>query len=211
MSSVHKVLSKEEQDLLAAKIEFAAKNLDHLYSAIDKALNFYLPLHEEKWSKYNRLRNSLQLSATGKKTSVPDYYGIVLNITEVDAAQAREAQIRYRQLVKCLHPDHGGSEALFHIAHTAYKARDIHLLSLLNDAAYCKTELAEVVSLINTRVQARISILHSSPGFKLLKLDPAVGKDGIISSAKAYAETILDKLITTLGISLLNGDKQDAD
>lgn len=204
------ILSKDDQDFLAAKISSAARNLDHLYAATDKVLSFYLPLHEAKYRRYLGLRDLVQFSANSKDTSVPDYYGVILNTIEVDPAQAREAQIRYRKLAKQLHPDMNGSPELFHIAHTAYKARDLNLLDLLNKAVYKQIDLDEVISLINTRIQAKVSMLHSSPAFKLLKLDPAVGKNGIMPSAKAYAEAILDTLISNLGISLLDGDKKDA-
>lgn len=207
---MHNVLSKEDQDFLAAKISSAARNLDHLYAATDKVLSFYLPLHKAKYRQYLGLRDLVQLSATSKKTSVPDYYGVVLNTLETDPAQAREAQLRYRKLAKQLHPDMNGSSELFHIAHTAYKARDLNLLDLLNKAVYKQIELDEVISLISSRIQAKISMLHSSPAFKLLKLDTAAGKNGIIPAAEAYAEAILDTLISNLGISLLNGDKKDA-
>lgn len=200
-------LSKEEQDSLVAVIDQAARGLENLLAATDRALAFYLPKHEEKWSKYQNLRNTLQLSATGKATSVPDYYGVILNTLETDPAQAREAQVRYRQLAKVLHPDHQGSAALFHICTVAYKSRDLHLLDLLNQAIYKKLDLSIVEKSINRRTQAQISVIHASPAYKLLKLDPAAGKHGIIKQALDYSEEILDKLIITLGVSLLNGDK----
>lgn len=201
------MLNKEAQDSLAASISGAAKNLKNLLDALDRSIQFYLPKHEDKWSQFNKLKNLLQLSSTGKDTSVSDCLGIVLNTLEFDAAQARESKLRYRKLAKVIHPDHNGSDELFKIAHLAYKSRDLRLLDLLCKAVYEEIDSKEVLSILKTRLNATISQIQSKPAFKLLKLDVSSGKDGINEQALAYAESMLDKLIATLQVILLQGDK----
>ena len=201
------MLNKQAQEDLAASINKAAKKLQNLTDALDRSVSFYLPKHEEKWSKFNQLKNLLQLSATGKETSVPDCLGIVLNALEFDAAEAREAKLRYHRISKEVHPDHGGSENLFKIASLAYKARDLHLLDVLFKAVSESITFEQALSLLNVRINAAISQIQAKPAFKLLKLDPASGKHGIIKQAYEYAEVMLDQLISALQIILLQGDK----
>ena len=201
------MLDKEAQDSLAASISGAAKNLKNLLDALDRATQFYLPKHEDKWSQFNKLKNLLQFSATGKDTSVPDCLGVVLNVLEFDAAEAREAKLRYMKLAKATHPDHNGSDELFKIAYLAYKSRDLRLLDLLCKAVYEEIESSLVLSMVKTRIHATISQLQARPAFKLLKLDPAAGKHGIIKQAYDFAEVMLDELISALQIIILQGDK----
>lgn len=201
------MLNKQAQEDLAASINRAAKKLQNLTDALDRSVSFYLPKHEEKWSKFNQLKNLLQLSATGKETSVPDCLGIVLNALEFDAAEAREAKLRYHRISKEVHPDHGGSENLFKIVNLAYKSRDLHLLDILFKAVSESITFEQALSLLNVRINAAVSQLQAKPAFKLLKLDPASGKHGIIKQAYEYAEVMLDQLISALQIILLQGDK----
>lgn len=201
------MLNKEAQDLLAASINKAARRLQNLTDALDRSVSFYLPKHKEKWSKFNQLKNLLQFSATGKDTSVPDCLGIVLNALEFDAAEAREAKLRYHRISKTVHPDHGGSDELFKIASLAYKARDLRLLDILSKAVSENITFEQALSLLDVRIYAAISQLQAKPAFKLLKLDPASGKNGIINSAYDYAEAMLDQLISALQIIILQGDK----
>lgn len=201
------MLNKEAQDFLAASLTGAARSLQNLLDALDRSVQFYLPKHEEKWNQFNKLKNLLQLSSTGKETSVSDCLGVVLNTLEFDAAQAREAKLRYRKLAKVVHPDHNGSEALFKVVHLAYKSRDLKLLDILCKAVYEEIDSKEVLSILKTRLNATISQIQSKPAFKLLKLDASSGKDGVNEHALAYAESMLDKLIATLQVILLQGDK----
>lgn len=201
---MHNILSKEEQDKLAAKVTSAASKLEQLVLAIDRAVSFYLPLHEEKWRKFNNLKNLLQFNASNKETSVPDCYGIVLNTLEFDAAEAREAKIRFMKLARVLHPDRGGSASLFHIAELAYKARDLILLDALLKSVYNNDETA--LSAVSRRLQAAISQTRAKPAFKLLMLDQAAGKFGLKQDAADFAEKILDNLIESLAYILLTGD-----
>lgn len=186
------MLDKDDQDRLAAKIEKAASQLSALIDAVDRAVSFYLPLHAEKWKEFNDLKNLLQLSAVGKETSVPDLYGVVLEGLDVDAAQVREAQIRYRKLAKATHPDLGGSDRLFKIVKLAYLAKDLNLLYILTEAVYNKLSIELAVLAVNRRIFAIESIVKSKPSYKLLQLDVAAGKSGVVDKASYFASDMLD-------------------
>lgn len=199
------MLNYEQQEQLAASLEQAASQVKNLIDAMDRSVSYYLPLHTDKWEKFNRLKNVLELSASGKSTSVPDLYGVVLNTLEFDAGYALEAKKRYRRLAKC-HPDHGGSSNLFAICNLAYKSRDLRLLDLLIKALYEQISLEDAALIINSRTYAFIQQQHAKPAFKLLQLDKHSGKNGCIIAARDYAEQMLDNLIEALGIIILKGN-----
>ena len=199
------MLNYEQQEKLAASVKQAASQVNNLVSAMDRSVSYYLPLHTDKWEKFNRLKHLLSLSSTGKKTSVPDLYGVVLNTLEFDAGSALEAKKRYRKLAKC-HPDHGGSANLFSICALAYRARDLRMLDLLNKALYEQISLEDAELIINTRAYAFIQQQRAMPAFRLLQLDKHSGKNGCIIAARDYAEQMLDNLIEALGIIILKGN-----
>lgn len=199
------MLNYEQQEQLAASVKQAASQVENLVSAMDRSVSYYLPLHADKWEKFNRLKNVLQLSASGKSTSVPDLYGVVLNTLEFDAGSALEAKKRYRKLAKC-HPDHGGSANLFAICDLAYKSRDLRLLDLLIKALYEQISLEDAALIVNSRAYAFIQQQHAMPAFRLLQLDKHSGQNGCIIAARDYAEQMLDNLIEALGIIILKGN-----
>lgn len=202
-----KPLSREDQDKLAVAVLAASRQVDQLFSAIDRSLSYYFALHEEKFTRFNELKHLLQFSATGKATSIPDTYGIILETTEFDSAEALQIRTLFRQLAKVTHPDHNGSECLFKIVHTAYKAKDLSLIRALYDAIFNKTSLSDATRIINTRLQAVISQTRARLPYKLLSKDYYNGRNGCVDAAKDFAEVMLDTYIETLQIILLNGDK----
>lgn len=208
------MLNLEQQNELAKVLERKTHPLKNLVNSLDKVIAFYFDLHDEKLQKLRNLKSNLAVDASGKSTSIPDYFGVILKPAEVDRAEAHRCRACYHHIAKIVHPDHGGSADLFNIVRLAYQSRDMQLLDILYKAVQCDKIDLNTVKTVNERCNALISQLRTHACFKLIQLDPYLGTKGVNEQAKEEAGKILDKLIAGLTILLLKGNqpnvKQDS-
>ncbi len=197
------MLNFEQQEELARLLERKTKPLKNLVNSLDKIIAFYFDLHDEKMQKLRNLKSSLAIDASGKETSIPDYFGVIMKPQEVDRAEAQRCRAYYHHIAKITHPDHGGSPNLFNIVRLAYQSRDSALLDILLNLVKDDKIDSKLLSSIGERTNAIISQLRCHACFKLISIDPYLGTKGVNEEAKDEAGRILDKLIAALSILLL--------